>query len=160
MKVQQFQVLTKSAALTSGSDLWIVADQDHSLWTQHLDWYLNFQLVRARRHLSAHLGVQLVELQSRWELPTFSNEMTSSSPLMIASQNLLPNQLTVLIPFLKDLADWIVKSQSIWINLLCPNLRIFVPSRLSADEITKQWNQLDRTPTKKMIPGSMTLVLE
>ena len=132
-----FRSLSHHTALTPGADLWILPNKTHSFWTKRLDWYLNFQISKPHPHpqISSQQRRQLQE----WELPLVTTSLKVDL-LMIASDNLLPNKQTVILPFIqKKWATWIQQAHHISINLKSPTLRLFLPDHYSFLDIKEKW---------------------
>ena len=134
-------ILSQASALNPGSDLWIVPDFPNSKWTQKLDWYLNFQMIRSTRHLTPELRNYTLFVQRETGLPSFESKTADWQPLMITSEAFLPNKWVVLVPGAEDFNSWVKEVSKIWANLQKPNLRIFLPTGQSASSIEKAWSK-------------------
>ena len=99
-------ILSQASALNPGSDLWIVPDFPKSNWAQKLDWYLNFQIVKASRHAPPGLSDFLVQMIEKTELKIPSFELLSQAPLLIHSQPLLPNKWVAVVPYADNFKHW------------------------------------------------------
>ncbi|KHD89435.1 MAG: hypothetical protein OM95_03470 [Bdellovibrio sp. ArHS] len=130
-------VLSQASAFNPGAELWIVPDLEKSQWTARLDWYLNFQVSKASRHVSPALPSYLQEVLTETELPQFAVKTTQ--PLMISSEELLPNKWVVIIPWQDDLNTWITQGFEIWHKLKEPSLRLFLPPGQSAGRVQQEW---------------------
>ncbi len=126
-------------ALSPGCDLWIVAEAQHSRWARKLDWYLNFQIQRAGLHKSRELSpeIQKVIQDCEVELPEIGT--FRSAPLMIASENLLPNSKTIVVPQIQDAAGWVEACFKIWDDLGRPLTRVFLPDEMKAEAFNRAW---------------------
>ncbi|MBC7371156.1 MAG: hypothetical protein H7326_06305, partial [Bdellovibrionaceae bacterium] len=91
-------ILSQASALNPGSDLWIVPDFSNSKWTQKLDWYLNFQMIKASRHLAPELRNYTLYVQRETGLPSFDPSAAAPQALMITSEVYLPNKWVVMVP--------------------------------------------------------------
>ncbi len=133
------QVLYRSSAFGPGSDLWIVPDVVASPLARKVDWYLNFQLARAKHHKNQDLGTELRTIlnQNGWE--TTATESGQNSALMVAAKNYFPTQMVVLVPGSTDRDAWVREVQTIWRNLGGPTLRVFLPQNLEHQEFQKLW---------------------
>ena len=140
-------------ALTSGSELWLVADLDSSRWACKVDWYLNFQLARAQVHNSPDISRELNEIATRWDFDVKAHRAPAAAPLLIASVELLPNLTTVMVPFGMPVDatvsagpknsrkhDWAQRCFKIWQQLGHPRLRIFMPDNMTGESFEKTWN--------------------
>ncbi len=139
----QFQ--DQDQPFSAGAPLWIIADQKHSAWAKKLDWYLNFQLRKAKFHKSVQLSEKIKQKMQDWgfDLPVLEKP---ASPLMIASHKLLPNELTVQIA---SGENWASECLRVLKNLRIDKARIFLPSEMTPQEfkngIGKKSSDLDLT---------------
>jgi len=127
-------------ALAPGAELWIVTDLERSSWTQRLDWYLGFQILRSKGHQPAKLSERLQEILQTWDLPEWQSKDQSQNPLLISSAMLLPNHGVMLVPFeSSDSRAWAVRVFDLWTKMDQPSLRVFLPIGLSAASFVKSW---------------------
>lgn len=131
--------LSQANALNPGADLWILCDLEKSPWTAKIDWYLNFQICKSSRHHSQSLPEFLSEVLEKTELEKKNIQLDKSAPLMIASQDLLPNKWVVLLPWNNDMAGWSTQAFEIWKKLNKPSLRVFLPPGQSAGNFQTPW---------------------
>lgn len=132
-------------ALSPGADLWIVADLGHSKWTRKIDWYLNFQLMRAEPRKAPEISDELRKVMDTWEFDPPTIAVRPTAPLMVASSQLLPNSKTVMVPFTADAGEWVRRCHQVWMELQRPSLRLFLPEALSNGDVEKAWPKSDRT---------------
>lgn len=132
-------VLSQASAFNPGSDLWIVPHLEKSQWTARLDWYLNFQICKASRHKTAQTPVFVNEVVKEAELEKFYRPVSQSAPLMIASEQLLPNKWVVVLPWANDMGAWGKEVFEIWKGLNNPALRVFLPPGQSAGTFQQSW---------------------
>ncbi|HWU43037.1 MAG TPA: hypothetical protein VN132_06345, partial [Bdellovibrio sp.] len=118
------------SAFNPGADLWVVPHLEKSQWTARLDWYLNFQICRASRHKNAQTPLFVNEIIKEAELEKFYRPVSSKAPLMIASEQLLPNKWVVVLPWTEDADSWSKEIFRIWSGLKEPMLRVFLPPGL------------------------------
>lgn len=127
-------------AFSEGSHLWIIADLANSAWAQKLDWYLNFQLRRASLHQSKKISERAQEKISSWgvDLETLAKPIKNpeKAALMISSDKLLPNRLTVQIPY-NESSDWVQECVKVLRELKQTKARVFLPKKMSVNEFTK-----------------------
>jgi hypothetical protein len=129
-----------SEALAPGADLWVVANLENSSWSQKIDWYLNFQILRAKTHQTAAPDSEMNQVLSRWEVEIPPAENLSSSPLMIVSSSSLPNHAVVMVPFeVANLRRWVEQVHGVWRCLDAPSLRVFLPNGQNAVKFAKAW---------------------
>lgn len=131
-------VLSQASALNPGADLWIVPDLERSHWTQQLDWYLNFQICKASRHVRPRLPDFVESVIAQTELVLTKLPQTSPQ-LMIASENLLPNRWIIVMPWSEDLKAWTSESFKAWQQLKQPTLRVFLPPGQSTGAFQSMW---------------------
>ncbi|MDG0817910.1 hypothetical protein [Bdellovibrio svalbardensis] len=132
-------VLSQASAFNPGSDLWIVPQLEKSQWTARLDWYLNFQICKSSRHKMAHTPLFVNEVIKEAELDTFYRPVNAQAPLMIASEQLLPNKWVVVVPWANDMTAWSKEVFQVWSGLQEPTLRIFLPPGQSAGLFQQAW---------------------
>ncbi len=130
--------LAKDAALSEGSTLWIVGDLSNSAWAQKINWYLNFQLRRAKFHQTREISRELVAVLQTWEVEAPSLKLDPSAPLLVESSKLLPNQVTVQL-FNRTFDSWIDEGLRIWNDLQRPSVRVFLPSEKASSQLTGRW---------------------
>ncbi len=135
------QKLSQAGAFGPGSDLWILPPLRHSAWARKVDWYLNFQISRAKDHQFRKLDPELEEIMNTNELLPLIPVETSPvpPPLLIASHSHLPNQMTLEIPMDKELKNWVLLCHHIWKNLGRPSLRVFLPGPALFENFVEEW---------------------
>lgn len=131
-------------ALLPGAELWVVPDLNQSTWTQKIDWYLNFQILRSTQHRVAEPPPEMKSVIGDWELDPPKIELHKTSPLMIASAQLLPNHAVVVIPMSEQNQNWPESVHSVWAKLDKPSLRVFLPKSVTASNFVKAWPQSER----------------
>lgn len=134
-------VLSSASAFNPGSDLWIVPDTKSCRWTQKLDWYLNFQIIRQQRHLSPEIRNFTKHIQSETGLDTYEISMPPAPPLMVPSESFFPNKWVVILPMTPQFSMWVREVSNIWENLKHPSLRIFLPTGQNAGSFHKEWQK-------------------
>lgn len=133
-------LLSAASAYNPGADLWILPPQKSSRWFNRVDWYLNFQLVKATRHHTVHMATELKELTSECELSEIK-VIVNSHRQMVYSPNLLPNKWVVVVEESQDFHKWIKEIFTIWKGLNEPSLRVFLPPDRSMADFNKHWLQ-------------------
>ncbi len=126
-------------AFSSGFPIWIIPDLEHSKWAQKLDWYLNFQLRRASLHQPKKISELNLEKIASWGVQLESlikHTKNQEAPLLIDSRRLLPNEVTVQIPF-QDVASWSKHCLKILKELKLESARIFLPLEVTEAQLTK-----------------------
>lgn len=132
-------VLSQASALNPGSDLWILPDAGNSRWTVKIDWYLNFQICKAERHHSRALPEYVAEVLSETGLERPVLRYASHAPLLIPSQNLLPNKWIAILPLHKSYSQWVADIAQSWESLQNPSLRVFLPPGQNAGSFHGLW---------------------
>ncbi len=133
------QSLTQALALSGGHPVWMVPNAEKCPWTRRLDWYLNFQWQRAKSHKKRELDFALKEILVHEEHEIKKIEIPAKAPLMVASQNVFPNEKTIHVPFRENIAEWVSDCQKIWRDLGSPSVRLFLPYETSIEEIESLW---------------------
>ena len=129
-------------AFSAGHKLWILADLESSAWAKKLDWYLNFQLRRASLHQPKKISESTQEKIASWgvDLTSLTKSVKkidiNHAPLMVATHKLLPNSLTIQIPF-KDISGWVRDCMKVLKDLGQTDARVFLPAKVSASEFSK-----------------------
>lgn len=131
--------LTHQEALRLGADVWFLTYPQESKWAQRLDWNLDFQLVRAWAHGRKAIPTELLQVANETEFEIEPLEIQAGAPLMVASHKLLPNRMTVVVPWTGDAKVWAVACEKIWRNLGAPRARVFLPENCPAQTFDKLW---------------------
>lgn len=136
----QFKTIRPLDALSSGVDLWILPDLLHSIWMKKIDWYLNFQTIRANQRCHPPLLPPLKEIVDELDLDIKDIDTSNNMPLMISSYLFLPNLRTISLPSgNQDCFGWIQKVANIWNNLQRPSLRVFLPQYMADIDVQQNW---------------------
>ena len=154
-------LLTPFNALQAGVELWFVADLKSSKWARKIDWYLNCQLSRGFSKAFKSPSPALLEIADKWDFVVPQIAVGPSPALMIASHDLVPNRMTVLISSQKthDAAsdqhavrlsanEWSGRIKDVWQNLGAPTCRIFPPDDMNLQSLANLWRDVD--PPKKI----------
>lgn len=135
------QLLSHASAFNPGYDLWVVPDSAGSRWTLRLDWYLNFQITRARRHRPAVVPAEidgiLRDIEWRPETPAVSPQ----APLLLSGDGLIPARWVAVVPDSGDLAGWTARIEALWRNLQQPALKVFLPTGVQASAFSAEWKR-------------------
>lgn len=149
------------SALSTGCELWFVADLNSSRWTRKIDWYLNFQLAAAEVKPSVEISSDLSRVAKLWDYEIPQITIRKTMPLLVASARLLPNTKTVLVPYAdaenaldgqsesqgapsaqaraRAAKAWIERCHEVWLGLEQPAVRIFLPDVLKPEVVEKFW---------------------
>jgi len=148
------QILFKAKALSPGADLWIVPEPLQSPEVRKLDWYLNFQLARTLHHKPQTLSADLKNLLLQNELPElkFGEGQAGQQACLISAENFLPTRMVLMLPLKKPFEHWLKQAQLLWTNLGKPNVRVFLPTEIEADEIRDLWPQPNGQTQLSVVP--------
>ena len=128
--------LASTQALTPGAQLWVVGNPEESKWALKVDWALNFQIMRASRHLPAEKSAELEKIKEKSGLESPSTT-ASKNLLLVAADLNLPCQWVI------SLSDWKLEELAkTWKELRSPALRVFLPKTQSAEDFAKEWDRI------------------
>ena len=144
------KVLYKAGALGAGADIWVLPDFDQTAWTRAIDWYLNFQLSKAKMFHPKSLSKNLKKLMG--DTPLKDYHAQEPAPLLVASSEFLPNHAVVKLPF-KDEQKWVAKAYEIWQQFQKPSLRLFLPRTLTERDFEPQWPEPVEIEIIAVVPG-------
>jgi hypothetical protein len=132
-------VLSQASALNQGAQLWALPNISNSRWAVKIDWYLNFQICRAQRHISRELPefVDHVITETGLDKPILKYD--DNSTLLISSEHLLPNKWVALVPLHANYGRWVQQVSETWSSLQKPSLRVFLPAGQSAGDFNELW---------------------
>lgn len=133
------QNLTETTAFAPGAQLWILPDPKVSHWARKIDWYLNFQIARAERHLPPVLEPGLLQLLKDEDLAAPTTAGNNESPLLLSSGHRLPAGQTVEISFTGDFSHWLARAAGVWRDLGHPMLRLFLPRGTTPAQAEALW---------------------
>ncbi len=152
-------VLSPANAYNPGSDLWIFPELEESQWTQKVDWYLNFQILKNSQKKSLEILPEVRATLDSCGLPHYSFVTSAeTSPLMIISELHLPNKWTIIAPGSKNFRPWIKNMHRLWENLNKPSLRVFLPSEATNNSFVESWNLIGTTKDLTLVLDSQTKV--
>ena len=123
----------------SSCDVWLLPDGGSSRWSRRIDWYLNFQAMKAEAHLPLELSAQLKSIEEQWPIDREPLVLAPTAPLMIASRGHLPCSKAIFIGFAGDVRAWVDACVSSWRGLGKPSVRIFLPDTVTQDEFRAAW---------------------
>jgi hypothetical protein len=123
-------------ALSPGAQLWLIPSLDISAWSRRIDWYLGFQIRRARPYRRFDFGPDMRQLMEVYEEHIPKIPRTENAPLMVASSSLLPNHQTVVIP---ESPDWVAVCHRVWKDLDEPATRVFLPPKMTRKAFEAAW---------------------
>ena len=150
---KNLQVLYQHGALGPGSDLWIIPELEKSRWSQILDWYVNFQISRAKKHQSQNLSPEIKKIMEKNNIKNFDYSAPIQA-LMIASEGRLPNkQLVVLTTIESTPKEWSQQAFQIWRQLKSPTLRVFLPDFLSKEDFINLWPEKNNLQDITIVPS-------
>ncbi len=131
-------VISKSSAFSTGSDLWILPNYGQSRWTPTVDWYLNFQIYKFHNKVDVQISEHLKNILKATEFK-YKTDFKETPPgiCLLGSSHLLPNRWVGILDFESDdFSKWMASSYKISKNLNFPSLRLFLPPGRSASELS------------------------
>lgn len=134
-----FTVLTRMTAFSSGANLWILPDINSSPWSQKVDWEVGFQAAKAKGYVAPDTPPAIQEITKELKLKIDDYRQPKNAPLLLASENFLPNKMTVFIEVPKNKSEWILKVSEVWKQLNYPELRVFLPDGIDVSEFKSNW---------------------
>ncbi len=147
------QTLFKTGALGAGAKLWVTPGGEYSDWNKKLDWYLNFQISRAKDHKSKEISSKFLENLNEYGIDHNFRKTKSSEFLMISSRGRLPCKMLIIIPYKEDFQNWTQQIHSVWLNLLKPNLRIFLPTDFPINDFSNSWPDKNSISDITLVPS-------
>ena len=136
------QIHQSAQALGSGADLWIVPETEECELVRKVDWYLNFQLERAKYHKAQELSPELQDLLKQEELSPSDHTLEEKSPKLVVSQSALLTELVASIPKGdSQFPEWIQHCEKLWTKLGRPRVLIFLPKGVSSEQFKKTWRE-------------------
>jgi hypothetical protein len=134
------QQLNHAQAFSPGSDLWVLHDDAANPVLSKLDWYLNFQITRARNHQPKDLAPNLRAVLTENAIPSNENKADKNQPLLIRAGAQLPTHFVMIVPA-KDLKKWSETVHEKWLHMQKPKLRIFLPLKMSLEQFGQNWTK-------------------
>lgn len=149
------QVLHISNALSLGSQLWVVPALTESFWARKIDWYLNFQIYKAKDFSQNDIRPLKVKKKSVVQIPNetkslngISNESNSFAldAKVILNPNILPCEGVLSISCYQSgshspcdennhkaclMECWGKKIATYWLSQKKPSLKIFLPKGIN-----------------------------
>lgn len=147
------QKISFSQALSSGHELWILPSSEDAPIVRKIDWYLNFQLARAKNHRPENLSPEIRNILAQNEWPEFKFGKDSSMPLMVAPQGLLPTNMVVQIPNSAQLPQWAANAKKVWLALGKPSLRLFLPEAGNLNNLIELWGSDSSSNEIAVVPA-------
>ena len=146
------QTLFQTGALGPGANLWIVPSEEHSEWNKKLDWYLNFQISKALDHQPQKISPDFQERLKDYDIQVTGQEQ-SPELLMISCSGLLPSKMLVIVPYKENYEQWMQSIHKVWLNLLKPTVRIFLPQDFPVNDFTVIWPDKTSIPDITLVPS-------
>ena len=146
-------VLSLANAYNPGSDLWIFPELENSNWTQKVDWYINFQIIKNSQKKSLPLSEEIQNVLDKTGLDLKKIISARPQPLMISTSTWLPNKWLVVVAGSKQFSPWTQQVFQTWKQLKKPTLRIFLPTGQNASSFLEHWRELSSDQ-------EMTLVID
>ena len=151
------ETLDEFKALSAGCEVWLIGSPSASRWTRKIDWYLGFQIMKASRHETAEISGVLRSILEREEIAPVEFGSAETAPLMIASERLLPNSKTVMIPYRGNLDAWVEACHRIWQDLTCPKTRVFLPDAVAIQDFVSAWPRQSRDSARVEVVSESSL---
>lgn len=122
-----------------GCEIWYLAEGSESHWSRKIDWYLNFQAMKAEEHKSKQVSAEIKKIEDEWPMESFHCAQSGPSPVMIASQGNLPCPKIVFSAFQGNLDSWVTDCVHVWRGLGKPQIRVFLPDNVLTDPFRSAW---------------------
>ena len=133
-----FQTLYRAKSFGPGAQLWVVPTSEDSDLVRRIDWYLNFQIAKSKKHSGLALSKDLTRLIENHKLRLPQIQIDEPAPLMIAAEQYFPCEMIVQMQ-MSEAADWVEKLEKIWLQLGRPRLRLFLPKSQTPENLQKLW---------------------
>lgn len=135
------QVISHASAFNPGHDLWVVPEAENSNWTLRLDWYLNFQGLRAQQHSPKELLPPLLDLLQRTEISPVEITLNPQDPLLIGASGRLPARWVLVLNDSQDAKTWTKRLAAVWSKMGRPSLKVFLPTGQRAADFAAEWKR-------------------
>ncbi|MEK6773877.1 MAG: hypothetical protein AABY64_08045 [Bdellovibrionota bacterium] len=152
-------ILSPANAYNPGSDLWVFPELEESQWTQKVDWYLNFQILKNSQRQSLELPKEILTTLNACELsPLDFNTSPESASLLISSKMQLPNKWVVVAPGAKNFRTWVKHLHQLWTKMKEPSLRVFLPTGITGNSFVESWNLISSSQDLTLVLDSQTKI--
>jgi len=131
--------LYRAQAFGPGSTLWVIADEKANPIHDRMNWYLNFQILKAKAHKAESWAPQLRSILKENNITQFQRDELGSAPLMVTADKGFPVNNIVEVPLNINRENWVNNVHTIWEKLGQPNVRIFLPTDISTDDFKGLW---------------------
>ncbi len=135
-------VISQANSYNAGAELWATPQLEASRSSQRLDWYLNFQIAKAKMHQRLETSPQVKKIVQACELELPENPIDGNQGLLISTTHLLPARWVLVQPLVADFKNWVSGIHQSWESLKHPQLRIFLPTHKTAADFQSQWSSL------------------
>jgi hypothetical protein len=134
-------LLSKHQALLEGSKLWVIPENTFSPWNRRINWLINFQLSKAKKHKDPQLSpwIKSCIKETGIELP----EMSNSDTILIPVKHQLPTDWLCQISVQKNLDNWAKNINKVWNQLQQPKMRVFLPLGTTHEDWQIFWFRLE-----------------
>lgn len=133
------QSIGKAKAFEPGSDLWIAPQAESSELTKELNWYSGFLMSSGNYRKPPELSAELLSFLKENELEFLKKNPETPERTLVATDHVLPNRLLLILPYKKNLKEWLHQAHEVWQGLGRPTLRFFLPKEVDADQFSKAW---------------------
>ncbi|MBX7231159.1 MAG: hypothetical protein K1X29_03635 [Bdellovibrionales bacterium] len=134
--------LVEAVAFSGMTQLWVIPDPQNSGWARLIDWYVNFQMIRAQNHQKPQFSGELLHMLDELGLLHPTTEDFSHRPLLLDSSLRLPVQQLISLPFTSDLKSWLENCAEIIKKLNVSSFRIFLPQGITYQQVEKYGSSL------------------
>jgi len=135
-----FQTLYRAKSFGPGSKLWVVPPSEDSDVVRKIDWYLNFQMAKSKKHVTFEMHKDLKKMIEEHTLKLPQLSLNENAPLMISASHSFPCDMIVQLKN-DDSQVWIKQIEKIWLKLDRPCLRVFLPKNQTPESFQKLWSQ-------------------
>ena len=150
--MMEISVINTNSAFSAGKKVWLIDSNRDGYLRRKIDWHLNFLLLKAESHKKPELAPQMLNIIAENEMPSFHSQSIRTSPLLIPSEHAFPVSSIVEIPWVKDKEHWVTEVHKTWQLLGEPEIRVFLPQDLSANEFKKLWPKSSLLWTLEVVP--------
>ncbi len=134
--------LDQAYALKPGSNLWVLSRFEKNFWSKKINWLLNFQITQMLNYKKPSYSSELLEILEKCNLSLTKKTNSVVDPLLIVSQDLLPNKLTLFVESESN-ELWLRKSLQSIQKLKVKDVRFFIPRDLSLELFEKEIQETD-----------------
>lgn len=105
-----------------------------------MDWYLNFQISRARAKKREEFSPQMKMVTNENNIPELAPPVNPNAPILLSAKRGLPAKALVDVHDGTDIESWAAQVFTIWENLGKPTLRVYLPPSFSFESFRNTWS--------------------